>query len=286
MPELPEVEVTLRGIIPALEGACLQQVVVRNSNLRTKVSSIFSSIPPQKIISYTRRGKYILIELELGTILLHLGMTGHLQIVKVNAHIAPTKHDHIDLVLNNGLLIRFNDQRRFGLCEWYEKPLSPYDCKWLKDLGPEPLSDDFTGLVLYNSIRKRTAPVKEVLMNSHIVVGVGNIYASEVLFQARINPFTPAKQLTLEYCEVLVTIIKDTLTKSIACGGTTIRDFSGADGKLGYFVLNLKVYGHANEPCPICGNPIEQTVLGGRSTYFCSQCQHVPDTVLKEGKNK
>ena len=273
MPELPEVEVTLRGIAPVLKNSVIKSFVLRCEKLRTEISPAFKTLKDLKVLSYARRGKYIVITTSSGFILLHLGMTGHLAVWAPNKAPNPGRHDHIDILLDSGYLIRFNDQRRFGLFEWYPKPQDVYECKWLKVLGPEPLTDKFTGGILKQSLARRKSPIKEVLMNSHVLVGVGNIYASEVLFRTKINPLTPACNISLDDCERLVVAIKDILTASIACGGTTIRDFSGADGKLSYFVGNLQVYGHAGEACPLCGTKIEQKTLGGRSTFFCPHCQ-------------
>lgn len=277
MPELPEVEVTMRGILPILTNTSIKQFIIRNNRLREIVSEDFCTLRDLDVIGIFRRGKYIVIETNEGDILLHLGMTGNLKIINhLDGEIHNyTKHDHIDIVLANGYIIRFNDKRKFGLFLWYKKNLRAIDSKWLKNLGPEPLSNDFTSNVLFNLLNKKKTNIKVTLMNSQIVVGIGNIYASEILFETKISPFRLSNTISLPECEKLVSAIKEILLESIKNGGTTISDFSRPNGLLGYYVTNLSVYGHENEPCPKCGTPISCDVLGGRSTFYCKKCQQV-----------
>lgn len=271
MPELPEVEVTKRGISQVLENAVISQFIIRFPKLREDISSDFNNLKNIKVISVIRRAKYILIKTESGTILIHLGMSGHLLITDNTKPVG--KHDHIDIVLNNRNIIRFNDQRRFGLFLWFPIDDDPYKSNWLRNLGPEPLTDSFTAESLFEKIHKKSSPIKSVLMDNHIVVGVGNIYASEVLFATSIHPLRKCSNISLKECGLLVDNIKRVLEESIAKGGTTIRDFSGSDGKPGYFVQNLNVYGHVGEPCKRCGSLIESVVISGRNTFYCSKCQ-------------
>lgn len=274
MPELPEVEVTMRGISGFLKNSRITDINVYYPKLREPISEKFSSLHDLKVLSLARRGKYIIIETDQGTILIHLGMTGHLLVC--DSDLPMKKHDHVEMVLSNGKSIRFNDQRRFGLFLWFPLGEDVYGSKYLVNLGYEPLTDDFTPEALYSSlVHHGRKPVKQALMTNEIVVGIGNIYASEILFSCRINPLTPAGHVTLADCEKIVPIIKTTLLNSIENGGTTIRDFSGADGKKGYFVQKLNVYGKSNEKCPVCGCLIESRVIGGRNTYFCSNCQRI-----------
>jgi formamidopyrimidine-DNA glycosylase len=272
MPELPEVEVTKRGISKVLENSIIKEFIVRYPKLRQDISSEFKTLKNLRVVGITRRAKYILIQTDKGTILIHLGMSGHLLITDKSLPIR--KHDHVDIVLSNDYIIRLNDQRRFGLFLWFDKESNPYKSSWLCSLGIEPLSIEFTGEHLFELIKKKNKNIKSVIMDSHIVVGVGNIYASEVLFASRISPLRICSNITLVECNVLVANIKKILSESILKGGTTIRDFSGSDGKPGYFVQNLNVYGHRGEPCKFCGHSIESLVISGRNTFFCPICQN------------
>jgi len=269
MPELPEVETTLRGIYPTLNKQKIKRIDVRERRMRWPVpKEVEAGLGGEIVKSLTRRGKYILIGTEKGTAMLHLGMSGSLRIVTPD--VAPEKHDHIDIVLNKKI-IRFNDPRRFGSLLWTTD--EPGQHKLLKELGPEPLSDSFTIDYLFNASRSRHVAIKQFIMNSNIVVGVGNIYASESLYRAGINPKKAAGKISRQRYAKLVCAIKEVLAEAIEMGGTTLRDFHGSDGKPGYFRIKLKVYGHAGEPCEACSAPIKQITQGQRATYYCPACQ-------------
>lgn len=271
MPELPEVETTKEGIKPHLEGQTIQGVIVRNPKLRIPVPNNLDTLcVGKKIITISRRAKYILLHLSKGYLLIHLGMSGHLRIVSAESN--PEKHDHIMLMLTNGLMLRFCDPRRFGLFLYIHE--NPYQHQLLAHLGPEPLSDDFDGLYLFQRIQHKSKPIKSLIMDNDVVVGVGNIYASESLFLANIHPNTPAKMLSEAMCYSLATHIKEVLKQAIISGGTTLRDFYAFDGKPGYFSISLKVYGRKNEPCLCCQHPIESIMIGGRNSFFCPTCQN------------
>lgn len=272
MPELPEVEVTMRGVTPALKDSVIQSVFKGEKKLRIPLSDDLYKLKDAKVLSLQRRGKYIIVTTTKGSFIIHLGMSGHLKVVD---HDAPfVLHDHFALALNNGKDVRLNDPRRFGLVAYVKAGEDPLRSPVLQNLGPEPFGEDFTAEYLHNTLKKRHIAVKQAIMDSKVVVGVGNIYASESLFLAQISPLRKASSLTLEECGRLVTVIRDLLHESIKKGGTTIRDFSGADGKPGYFVQNLNVYGHEGEKCPRCGHTILGTVQGQRHTYYCANCQH------------
>ncbi|BCA96722.1 formamidopyrimidine-DNA glycosylase [Legionella antarctica] len=270
MPELPEVETTKQGIKNHLEGQKIINVTVRNSKLRLPVPCNMDELcSGKKITAISRRAKYILLHLTQGYILIHLGMSGHLRIVPGNTK--PTKHDHIDLILSNGLSLRYCDPRRFGLFFYIDD--NPHQHSLLAHLGPEPLSQDFTSEYLYLRTRQKNSPIKSLIMNNEIVVGVGNIYATESLFLVGIHPQTTAKKLTKQACQTLTTQIKHTLKAAIDAGGTTLRDFYTFDGKPGYFSVALKVYGRKKQPCFQCNELIETVVIAGRHSAFCPQCQ-------------
>ncbi|HRD68823.1 MAG TPA: bifunctional DNA-formamidopyrimidine glycosylase/DNA-(apurinic or apyrimidinic site) lyase [Legionella sp.] len=272
MPELPEVETTKEGIKPHLEGQTISQIVVRNAQFR-------QSIPPnidelcagKRIHSLSRRAKYILIHLSQGYILIHLGMSGHLRIVPQNT--PPQKHDHVDLIMYNGCSLRFTDPRRFGLFLYLED--NPHQHSLFSQLGPEPLSDQFNSTYLQQRIKNRNQPIKSLIMNNEIVVGVGNIYATESLFLAGIHPLTPAKKLSLLHCKLLTEHIKQVLKLAIKAGGTTLKDFYSFDGNPGHFRISLKVYGRKKESCFNCNKIIESVVIGGRQSAYCPQCQNL-----------
>jgi len=268
VPELPEVEVSRQGISPHLDNQRLIKVIARQRQLRWWVPDEVIAQLDQPILSVTRRAKYLLIQLPAGDIILHLGMSGHLKVVPLET--PASKHDHIDLVLSSGMVLRLNDTRRFGAVLWQHKgEVHPL----LAALGPEPLSDAFNVAQLAEAFAKRSSAVKLVLMDNHVVVGVGNIYANEALFKASILPNRPAKSLTLEEIAKLVPVIKDTLAAAIKQGGTTLKDFSQADGKPGYFAQQLLVYGRGGQLCFTCGTVLEEIRLGQRSTVFCTRCQ-------------
>jgi formamidopyrimidine-DNA glycosylase len=270
MPELPEVETTLRGLSPHLRGQRIKQIVIRNAQLRWPIpANLHKILHKQTIHALHRRAKYLLLECDTGTLILHLGMSGSLRVLP--AKTPAEKHDHFDLVLENGTLMRLRDPRRFGAVLWHEGDIAQHTL--LAGLGPEPLLEDFNGEYLYRATRKRSASIKQVIMDSHVVVGVGNIYASESLFHAGIRPQLAAGKLSLPRCMRLVQTIRETLSASIAQGGSTLRDFTDSDGKPGYFQQSYRVYGRTGEPCRICGSLVKQTVQGQRSTFYCPRCQ-------------
>jgi formamidopyrimidine-DNA glycosylase len=270
VPELPEVETTCRGIRPALVTRRIANIVVRNRQLRWPVPvGIERKLRNQQVLGVSRRAKYILLATKPGTAILHLGMSGSLRIV--NGNPVPEKHDHVDFEMDSGDIIRFNDPRRFGALLWTSS--DPLTHPLLAQLGPEPLSDQFSGEYLHSNSRGRSAAIKQHIMNSRIVAGIGNIYASEALFRAGIHPARAAGRISQQRMNKLATEIKAVLTEAISFGGTTLRDFRGGDGKPGYFRNELLVYGRADEPCPRCQQPLRQITLGQRSTFYCVACQ-------------
>ena len=270
MPELPEVETACRGIRPHIEGKQVRELIVRNASLRWPVpEDLAANIEGRKLLAVRRRAKYILLDFAHGTVIMHLGMSGSLRICRQDAPVR--KHDHVDLVFNRAVTLRLHDPRRFGCVLWSEPPVDEHDL--LSELGPEPLDEDFDAAYLHRVARGRKCSIKALIMNSHIVVGVGNIYASESLFLAGINPKRKAGSVSLERCEALVASIRATLKASIDQGGTTLRDFLNESGNPGYFAQRLHVYGREHEACHTCGNPIKQFVQQQRSTCYCTRCQ-------------
>ncbi|TNG00998.1 MAG: bifunctional DNA-formamidopyrimidine glycosylase/DNA-(apurinic or apyrimidinic site) lyase [Gammaproteobacteria bacterium] len=271
MPELPEVETTRLGIIDHIKGQTVKQVIVRDRRLRWPISDLIGrSLPGQVILDIRRRGKYLLIDTAAGTLIVHLGMSGNLHIVADNE---PAKaHDHVDLLFSQGQCLRYNDPRRFGSMHWTEQPAEKHPL--LSSLGPEPLSDAFQADYLYQQSRQRKTTVKNFIMDSHVVVGVGNIYASESLFLAGIHPLRPAGRISRHRYSVLVDAIRQVLLHALASGGSTLRDFIQPDGKPGYFQHHFHVYDKTGEPCEKCGKPIKRKKVGQRSTYYCGHCQH------------
>lgn len=271
MPELPEVETTKQGIKPHLEGQTIRAISVRNFRFRVPVPDDINELcAGKKIIAVTRRAKYILIQLSRGYLLIHLGMSGHLRIIPSGT--LPEKHDHITLELANKQALRFSDPRRFGLFIYVDE--NPHQHQLLAHLGPEPLAAGFTGNYLYQRARNKNKPIKSFIMDNEIVVGVGNIYATESLFLAQLHPNKPAKEVSEEQCHRLVKHIKEVLEQAIESGGTTLRDFYAFDGKPGYFSILLQVYGRKNQPCLHCQQLIETLVIAGRSSAFCPACQN------------
>ncbi|MDA1381251.1 bifunctional DNA-formamidopyrimidine glycosylase/DNA-(apurinic or apyrimidinic site) lyase [Plesiomonas shigelloides subsp. oncorhynchi] len=275
MPELPEVETSRRGILPYVLQQTIVQVVVRQSKLRWPVASEIMGLHGMRVTEVERRAKYLLLQISqpvinkvIGWIIIHLGMSGSLRVVPTGT--PPALHDHVDMQLGNGQVLRYNDPRRFGCWLWSETPLSH---ALLAKLGPEPLNSEFNATYLYQRSRKRRTALKAWLMDNQVVVGVGNIYANEALFQCRLHPMLPAHSLTLAQCEQLVSVIKSVLTRSIEQGGTTLRDFTQPDGRPGYFAQTLQVYGRAGEPCRVCGTPIESMRIGQRNSFYCPHCQ-------------
>lgn len=270
MPELPEVETTLRGIQPSIDQQTIQSIEIRNGRLRWPVDpELVQKLPGLVVLSVKRRAKYLLLETEKGHLILHLGMSGNLRVL---SHDEPIKkHDHIDIRFENGLLLRYHDPRRFGSLLWTEA--NPMSHDLLKSLGPEPLTDGFNADYLYDKLQGRKTAIKTFVMNNHIVVGVGNIYANESLFLSRIHPTRPAHSVTKAETELLVKHIKQVLAKAIEQGGTTLKDFLSPSGQPGYFEQKLNVYGRAGEPCPLCQQPVQKQVLNQRAAYYCDACQ-------------
>lgn len=270
MPELPEVETTLRGIAPHVKGVVVEKVVVRESRLRWAVTpGLKKALAGRRILDVERRAKYLLLKSADGTVLIHLGMSGSLAVVPSDEPVQ--KHDHVDFCLAGGKVLRFHDPRRFGCILWLTG--DPRQHPLLAELGPEPFSEVFTGLYLFERSRKRKAPIKSFLMDGRIVVGVGNIYANEALFAAGIAPERMAGTVTRKQYEALAAAIKAVLVKAITAGGTTLRDFSGGDGQPGYFQQELLVYGRGGEPCVRCGTLLTEIRLGQRTTVYCRKCQ-------------
>ncbi len=269
MPELPEVETSRRGIEPHIINTRVARVIVRNRSLRWPVSkTVDRKLLGETITSVTRRAKYLLINTDGGSAILHLGMSGSVFIVDRDTPAGV--HDHVDIDFDSGKTMRFRDPRRFGSLHWSKTPLQH---KLLKSLGPEPLADDFDTAYLWEKSRGRRVSVKQFIMNAQVVVGVGNIYANEALYLACINPRRAAGRIALQRYELLVAAIKDVLANAIKAGGTTLRDFYGGDGEAGYFQQQLEAYGREGEPCRRCDAPITAIVQGQRSTYYCRQCQ-------------
>ena len=269
MPELPEVETTLRGIAPHTLNRKVSNVLIRQPQLRWAIPSNFVELINQReLLGITRRGKYLLFEFAHGHALVHLGMSGSLRIV--DSTTPPNTHDHFDWVFGE-IVLRYHDPRRFGCLLWIEG--EPHEHKLLAKLGPEPLTDEFNANYLFKRTRKRSQAIKQFIMDSHIVVGVGNIYANESLFMSRIKPIRKAGTLTRKNCEDLVRDIKFVLARSIQQGGTTLRDFVGGDGKPGYFKQQLLVYGRGGEACTECGKILKEVRMMDRTTVYCVACQ-------------
>ena len=274
MPELPEVETTRRGIAPHLIGRRITAVTLRRADLRWPIPrEITELLPGQRIDAVERRAKYLLLHTQVGSALLHLGMSGMLRVLPPDAPLG--KHDHVDIAIEatktqGERVLRFTDPRRFGCLLW-QAPESTHEL--LANLGPEPLTDDFDGDLLWRMSRRRKAAVKLFLMDNAVVVGVGNIYASEALFAAGIDPRRAAGSVSRERYARLAAEVKRILAWAIERGGTTLRDFLNPDGAPGYFFRELNVYGREGEACRVCGTPIRQAVLGQRSTFWCPRCQ-------------
>jgi len=269
MPELPEVEVCKLGVRPHIMQQSVERVEVRQWQLRWPVPEKVLSIKGQKVISVHRRSKYLMIEFSSGTLLLHLGMSGTIRVIDSNTEVA--KHDHFDLVFENGKALRLNDPRRFGAVLWLEGHEDTDGI--LSKLGPEPLSDDFDSGYLFTKAKGRKVPIKTFIMNNDIVVGVGNIYANEALFKAGIRPTAITGKLTKKRLDILIAEIKLVLARAIEQGGTTLKDFTQADGRPGYFAQSLNVYGRAGLPCLVCDTTLEEVRQSNRSSVFCIKCQ-------------
>lgn len=270
MPELPEVEITRRGIEPWLRGREITGVSVRNPRLRWPVPpDLDATLRGCVVRAVERRAKYLLLDCGTGTLILHLGMSGSLRVLRTRE--SPGPYDHFDLRAGDTVL-RLRDPRRFGAVLWH--PGEPEAHPLLRALGTEPLSEGFTGRVLHRASRGRRVAVKHLLMDQHVVVGVGNIYASESLFRAGIDPRAAAARLSAPRYERLADAVRSTLRDALAAGGSTLRDFVGSDGSPGYFQQQYFAYDREGEPCRVCGTPIRRIVQGQRSTYLCRVCQH------------
>jgi formamidopyrimidine-DNA glycosylase len=270
MPELPEVETTRRGIAPWLEGRTIRALVVRERRLRWPIPrQLETHLAGSVVRQVGRRGKYLLLETSRGTALVHLGMSGSLRVL--DAAPEPGRHDHFDIIMDSGRCIRFSDPRKFGSLLWAGG--DPQQHPLLAGLGPEPLEPGFSGEYLWRRARGRRVAIKIFLMNAAMVVGVGNIYASEALFRAGINPRRAAGRVSRADMERLAASVREVLGEAVALGGTTLRDFHNGDGEPGYFAQELRVYDRAGEPCRSCGTPIRQVTQGQRSTFFCPRCQ-------------
>jgi formamidopyrimidine-DNA glycosylase len=270
LPELPEVETTRRGIRSALRGRRVTEFVLRNHQLRWPVDrALLEVLPGQRVRDVHRRAKYLLIELERGTLIAHLGMSGSLRVLPADT--PWLKHDHYELRFDKGGGLRFNDPRRFGSLHWVTG--DPLEHPLLAGLGPEPLGKGFDGAYLAGRARGRKVAIKQFLMDQRIVVGVGNIYASEALFRAGIHPRRAAGKVSAERFERLAAGVRQVLGEAIRQGGTTLRDYVSADGTPGYFRQKLFVYERDGQPCRRCGTPVRKLAQGQRSTYFCPSCQ-------------
>lgn len=270
MPELPEVETTRRGIEAHVSGQIIDAVDVRQPKLRWRVPPGLSrKLKDARIDGLDRRGKYLLFKTSSGTLIVHLGMSGSLRMV--GDGVPPQAHDHVDLRLRNGLTLRLRDPRRFGAVLWTRS--DPLQHPLLAGLGPEPLSDGFDGSWLHRMANGRRAAVKSLIMNSRVVVGIGNIYASEALFLAGINPARRAGRISAPRFDGLADAVKRVLREALEQGGTTLRDFVNGDGEPGYFAQSLRVYGRQGEPCIKCGAPVRARVLAQRASYYCPRCQ-------------
>ncbi|PLX89908.1 MAG: DNA-formamidopyrimidine glycosylase [Desulfuromonas sp.] len=270
MPELPEVEITRRGVEPLVVGRTICRVVLRTEKLRWPLDpELQVLLDGQAIRAVSRRAKYLLFHLEQGGLLLHLGMSGHLRVVDDSEPAG--KHDHVDICFEDGTCLRMTDPRRFGALLWTDG--DPSDHPLLAKLGPEPLSEAFDGDLLYRHSRRRSIAVKAFLLDQKTVVGVGNIYANESLFLANIRPDRPAGQISLNRYRILAAAIDRVLRLALEAGGTTLADFRQVDGRPGYFRQQLQVYGRAGSPCLTCGHKIVVVQQNQRSTFFCRHCQ-------------
>ncbi|UCJ17454.1 bifunctional DNA-formamidopyrimidine glycosylase/DNA-(apurinic or apyrimidinic site) lyase [Pseudomonas sp. MM211] len=269
MPELPEVETTRRGIAPHLIGQRVSRVIVRERRLRWPIpEDLDVRLSGQRIEAVERRAKYLLIKAEVGTLISHLGMSGSLRLVEAGS--AAAKHEHVDIELESGLALRYTDPRRFGALLWSELPL---EHELLARLGPEPLTDLFDGERLYQLSRGKAVAIKPFIMDNAVVVGVGNIYATEALFAAGIDPRRAAGTVSRVRYVRLAHEIKRVLAHAIERGGTTLRDFVGGDGQPGYFQQELFAYGRGGQFCKVCGSTLREVKLGQRASVYCPKCQ-------------
>lgn len=271
MPELPEVETTRKGIGPHIQNKQISQVNIRHFGLRWPIpSNLAEALEGRHVTQTLRRGKYLLLDCGNGWLIIHLGMSGSLRILTQTE--PPRKHDHVDLVFADGSILRYHDPRRFGAILW--EPGNVWNHPLIREMGPEPLDPLLPADYLYDATRKRSQAIKQVIMDSKLLVGVGNIYASEALFRARIHPATAANRISKQRCQHLQQAIRQTLQSAIDTGGSTLRDYVNSRGDSGYFQLQHLVYDRTEQPCRVCGTPIRQIRQGQRSTFFCSHCQN------------
>lgn len=272
MPELPEVETTLRFIRPRVINQRVTNVIIRQPSLRYRIPADLSLIiVDNKVKSLVRRAKYLVFNFDKGNLLIHLGMSGNLRITNISSKLQ--KHDHFDIIFG-ATVMRYNDPRRFGCIVWEEDGVKDRVRGSLLDkLGIEPLSNKFTAEKLFGLMQGKNTPIKQFIMDARFVVGIGNIYASEILWRSRISPLRSTKECLKDECQVLCSSIKEVLNKAIKSGGSTIKDFYGADGKPGYFALQLNVYGKEGKKCPTCSYKIKRVMQGQRATFYCDNCQ-------------
>jgi formamidopyrimidine-DNA glycosylase len=272
MPELPEVETTRRGLSPLVQGQTIERVVVRQPKLRWPIPAVVSALHDTSVLALRRRAKWLIWDTPQGHLLWHLGMSGSFR--AWDSPPPPNRHDHIDVVIRGGHTIRYTDPRRFGAVLWADQ--DPESIPQLARLGPEPLGPDFNGLMLWQASRKRAVPIKSFIMDGSVVVGVGNIYACEALFEAGIHPLRKANRVSVERYTDLASAIVEILTRAIEVGGTSLRDFTVGDGTPGYFGQSLQVYGQAGSPCPRlgCGGTIRRVMIAQRSSFYCPKCQN------------
>ena len=271
MPELPEVETTLLGLKPHILQQTILAVTIRQHQLRWPISPELSTVViGQTIQTLQRRGKYILLGLQTGSLLVHLGMSGRFCIIPTAT--TPGKHDHVDIQMSTQTVLRYTDPRRFGAMIWIPGS-TPLDHPLLNKLGMEPFDPEFNGHYLWQKAQTKKMPLKAFIMDQHIVVGVGNIYATEALFTTGLHPALPAKRITPSQMDALAKAIQTLLNHAIQAGGTSLKDFLQTDGKPGYFKFQLQIYDRAGQPCPICETSLEKMLIGQRSSVFCKNCQ-------------
>ncbi len=272
MPELPEVETTRQGIEPYLANATVRSVTIRQHSLRWPIEDdLATTLQDQTIVRVSRRAKYLLLHCDSGVLMIHLGMSGSLRVLNAKEAKHINKHDHVDIELTNNQVLRYTDPRRFGAILWSTDPIEQH--KLISHLGPEPLTDEFNADYLMQNAQTKKCSIKSLIMNGKIVVGVGNIYASESLFLANIHPNMKAHCLNYQQAEKLTAAVKTVLQRAIQAGGTTLRDFTKSDGKPGYFAQQLNVYGRKDMPCLLCGSIIMHYKEAQRATYYCPLCQ-------------
>ncbi|SFV57141.1 Formamidopyrimidine-DNA glycosylase [hydrothermal vent metagenome] len=268
MPELPEVETTKNGLIPHLLNNIINEIKIHYPSLRYPIpKKLIQILENKKVIAINRRAKYLLIEFDCGSLLIHLGMSGSLKVLNKKEPLI--KHDHFEIIFKNNQSLRLNDPRRFGFVLWQDDKQH----QQLKNLAPEPLSEEFNNNYLFPLLKNKNKSIKGLIMEQKFVVGVGNIYASESLFLSKINPTTKAKDISKKQSQLLIKNIKTTLEKAIKAGGTTLKDFSNIEGKAGYFSQELKVYGRENKHCFLCNDKIFKIQQHGRATFYCPSCQ-------------